>query len=515
MRISIRSRAAAICSSAGAACGRLRDVRRRQPARPPRRPVRRALRSRDGCGRPGRSAAISRSTTFRPSASGARSKSCCCSPPRPSMGLALALELGVIDRLFPELKALVGCPQEPEWHPEGDVWVHTLLVVDQARGADRGTRASAAAGRDARRALPRSWQAADDGIPRRPHPIDGSRAGGRGAGIGLARSPQRSYNQWLRRATQVMGIVAHHLKPHAFFKVAAAGRATAHSGGWQQKVDLELLARVAISDCHGRTGTFDCSAIERFLERARALGVEHRPPEPIVKGRHLLELGVVPGPARRRSSCVGSTKSSLMVSSRRSKMASCAQRHSSGQPGRIAGTPTLKASRSGKVRLDMNGVVVAMWLGVAAVAIVLLGSSSAAAQQEREPIGRFVGRCARRPAEISRRWRHGDHAGRDSGQPAEPRARRRGRRQRLSVAHVPDRSRRRRRVAAFQQRQQVARPRDEKVARAARPSKLTSRCCPRQVSLNFGGRDGWSYVSGGIGWAQFTTELESSPVSRS
>lgn len=32
------------------------------------------------------------------------------------------------------------------------------------------------------------------------------------------------------------------------------------------------------------------------------------------------------------------------------------------------------------------------------------------------------------------------------------------------------------------------------------------------VSLNFGGRNGWSYVSGGIGWAHFTTELEASPV---
>ena len=51
----------------------------------------------------------------------------------PSIGFALALELGVVERLFPELDALVGCPQEPEWHPEGDVWVHTLLVIDQAR----------------------------------------------------------------------------------------------------------------------------------------------------------------------------------------------------------------------------------------------------------------------------------------------------------------------------------------------------------------------------------------------
>lgn len=33
---------------------------------------------------------------------------------------------------WPELQALVGVPQDPEWHPEGDVWVHTLLVCDAA-----------------------------------------------------------------------------------------------------------------------------------------------------------------------------------------------------------------------------------------------------------------------------------------------------------------------------------------------------------------------------------------------
>src|SRR5262245_48735229 len=51
----------------------------------------------------------------------------------PSIGFALALDLGVIGTMFPELQALVNCPQEPEWHPEGDVWVHTLQVIDRAR----------------------------------------------------------------------------------------------------------------------------------------------------------------------------------------------------------------------------------------------------------------------------------------------------------------------------------------------------------------------------------------------
>ena len=64
-----------------------------------------------------------------------------------------------------------------------------------------------------------------------------------------------------------------------------------------QKVDLELLARVAKSDCLGREpGAFNCEAMDWFLERARSLGVEHRPPAPILFGRHLLALGMKPGP---------------------------------------------------------------------------------------------------------------------------------------------------------------------------------------------------------------------------
>ena len=63
-----------------------------------------------------------------------------------------------------------------------------------------------------------------------------------------------------------------------------------------QKVNLELLVRFDRADCHGRAGTFDCSAMDWFIERARTLGVEHKPPSPILLGRHLLALGVSPGP---------------------------------------------------------------------------------------------------------------------------------------------------------------------------------------------------------------------------
>ena len=91
-------------------------------------------------------------------------------------------------------------------------------------------------------------------------------------------------------------MVANHLKPGMFAKA----QPPVGDGAYRrlaQKVDLELLARVAKSDCEGRRpGRFDCTAMDWFLERARTLGVEHSPPAPILLGRHLLELGLKPGP---------------------------------------------------------------------------------------------------------------------------------------------------------------------------------------------------------------------------
>jgi tRNA nucleotidyltransferase (CCA-adding enzyme) len=214
---------------------------------------------------------------------------------RPSVGFELALELGVIDRLFPELKALVGCPQEPEWHPEGDVWIHTLMVIDQARrridDLDRPQQIAVMLGAVCHDLGKPPTTAFVDG---RIRSIDHEQAGIEPATALLDRLNIQTIGGFDVRH-HVLGIVAHHLKPHAFWKSPTP----VGEGAFRrlaQKVDLELLARVAKSDCLGRTGGFNCSSIDVFLERARALGVEHAAPDPLVKGRHLLALGVEPGP---------------------------------------------------------------------------------------------------------------------------------------------------------------------------------------------------------------------------
>ena len=214
---------------------------------------------------------------------------------RPSLGLALALDLGVVDRLWPELKALVGCPQEFEWHPEGDVWVHTLMVTDEARARiddlDRGPAVAMMLGALCHDLGKPATTAVIDGRIRSPGHEEGGVAP---ASRLLDRLNVHTIDGYDVRHT-VLGIVAHHLKPSAFKKAPTP----VSDGAFRrlaQKVDLELLARFAKADCHGRSGTFDCSAMDWFIDRARALGVEHAAPPPVVMGRHLLDLGVPAGP---------------------------------------------------------------------------------------------------------------------------------------------------------------------------------------------------------------------------
>jgi tRNA nucleotidyltransferase (CCA-adding enzyme) len=214
---------------------------------------------------------------------------------RPAIGWQLALELGVLDRLFPDVKALVGCEQEPEWHPEGDVWVHTLMVIDQARTriddlahAEQVTVMLGALCHDLGKPPTTAY------IDGRIRSMEHEQAGVEPAVRVLDRLNIHTLDGFDVRQ-QVLGIVAHHLKPHSFFKSATP----VGDGAFRrlaQKVDLELLSRVAKSDCLGRTGNFDCSGIDWFATRARELGVQHRPPDPILKGRHLIDLGVQPGP---------------------------------------------------------------------------------------------------------------------------------------------------------------------------------------------------------------------------
>jgi tRNA nucleotidyltransferase (CCA-adding enzyme) len=96
---------------------------------------------------------------------------------------------------------------------------------------------------------------------------------------------------------QVLGLVANHLKPGQLYE----DRERVSDGAVRRlaaKCEPLLLYHVARADCLGRApGHFPPVAMEWFRERVERLGVARRPPEPLLRGRDVLALGVLPGPA--------------------------------------------------------------------------------------------------------------------------------------------------------------------------------------------------------------------------
>ena len=228
---------------------------------------------------------------------------------KPSIGFRVLEDTGQL-RFFPELDALRGVPQDPEWHPEGDVWVHTLMVLDAAASL-RGRAASAAADAAVSDADDREDLALmlgalchDLGKPATTERVDGRIRSFQHDVAGVA--PTRALLGGMRApgalVDQVAALVEHHLAPALFVRNGATARGYRRLARKLERagVDIELLVRVARADHLGRTtadalaGRFDAG--DAFLAAARAHSVEHAAPRDAVLGRHLVARGMRPGP---------------------------------------------------------------------------------------------------------------------------------------------------------------------------------------------------------------------------
>jgi tRNA nucleotidyltransferase (CCA-adding enzyme) len=221
---------------------------------------------------------------------------------RPSIGLALLETWGMLQVVAPELLPLAATPQDPEWHPEGDVWTHTLQVVDEAAGLLGGLEDD----RPRRLAVMLGALCHDLGKPPTTKFEEG-RVRSRGheeAGLPPTESLLDRWNVHTLLGYdvrgQVLALVAQHLKPGQLYD----DREKVSDGAIRRlarKVEADLLYRVSRADCLGRRpGTFAPVAMEWFREKVQALDVAVRPPEPLLKGRDLLDLGMAPGPRMGR-----------------------------------------------------------------------------------------------------------------------------------------------------------------------------------------------------------------------
>ena len=218
----------------------------------------------------------------------------------PSRGLEFLRACGWL-RFYPELAALVGVPQDPVFHPEGDVWTHTLLALDAAARLE----ATPSRGREDRLALALAALCHDLGKPAatargedgRLHAYDHENLG-----VAPTREfVERLWNQeWI--ADLVARLVEAHMRPIPLVLDGAGDRAYRRLA--VQVGRLDLLADLAECDVRATTppgGDPDAhptlALVRSFRERCAALAVDRAPPAPIVLGRDLIARGLEPGPS--------------------------------------------------------------------------------------------------------------------------------------------------------------------------------------------------------------------------
>lgn len=218
----------------------------------------------------------------------------------PSRGLAFLRESSLLHH-FPELVALIDVPQDPIWHPEGDVWLHTLMAIDSAaRLRESGSKSESIEDE----ALMFAVLCHDFGKPTTTAHIDG-RVRSRGhdrAGAG----PTRVFLERLRASAKLVemtvALVEQHLAPALLSEQGATPRAYRKLAGKLASagVSMRLLERVARADHLGRTtqdalaGRFEAG--DGFVAQADALEVGMKGPQDVVLGRHLIARGLTPSP---------------------------------------------------------------------------------------------------------------------------------------------------------------------------------------------------------------------------
>ena len=194
-------------------------------------------------------------------------------------------------RHFPELEALVGCEQDPEWHPEGDVWTHTLHCMNAF----------------ARERIGNEWEDLVVGFAVLCHDL-GKPATTYRSDDGRIRSPlheprgEEPTRSFLSRLTnqkdlheEVVPLVRRHLTPRIFYQDQAGDGAIRRLARKVKRIDR--LVRVASADIAGRPPRKDDFPEGPWLlKRANDLKVVNEEPKPLVLGRHLIERGLQPGP---------------------------------------------------------------------------------------------------------------------------------------------------------------------------------------------------------------------------
>ncbi|NDC79823.1 MAG: CCA tRNA nucleotidyltransferase [Verrucomicrobia bacterium] len=202
--------------------------------------------------------------------------------PDPARGLDLLHDSGLISVWIPELLEMRGCAQSPEHHPEGDVWIHTRLLLTHLKNPSP--------------ILALSALLHDIGKPRTSRTEPSGRIrffGHEGVGARMAEEIMRRLRFSNEQVESVVACVANHMA----FKDAPQMRVSTLKRLLARPTFVEELELHRI-DCTSSHGELD---IHRFLVAKQSeFSQEEIKPKPLVSGHDLRELGIHPGPQMGR-----------------------------------------------------------------------------------------------------------------------------------------------------------------------------------------------------------------------
>jgi tRNA nucleotidyltransferase (CCA-adding enzyme) len=213
----------------------------------------------------------------------------------PSIGLNTARDLYVL-HLFPELAALIGIPQDPKWHAEGDVWIHTCRVVDEMAKRRTGNEQEDWV-------LMLAAVCHDMGKPNVTRFENGRwrSLGHETAGVTIAKKFLKRFTDETQVIDQVLALVKHHMIPSQLFQSSLKQKVSDKAiKSLALRVNTDYLCRLAEADYAGRetipSSPKTCEAVKWLKSRLKTCGLTPgEKPQAIVNGRDLINLGFDPG----------------------------------------------------------------------------------------------------------------------------------------------------------------------------------------------------------------------------
>lgn len=222
----------------------------------------------------------------------------CVKGTKPSLGIQWLQDTGRLKTVLPEIHATFGVEQDPEWHPEGDVYEHSKQAMDAAALQNYETD-------EARLIMVLAALCHDVGKVVATQNIDGRiRSLGHDVkGVPLAAQFLDRITMTAKVKETVLKLVRYHMVPIAFIKNNASAAAYKRlATKLAPETNIQQLATLAYCDKSGRNPDRQApfvvcpeELIDIFLKRAEGYGVAKNPEPPLLTGKDIADL-IEPGP---------------------------------------------------------------------------------------------------------------------------------------------------------------------------------------------------------------------------